>query len=721
VLQFVNYTLSGLSTSAIYALAATGLVLTYTTTGTFNFAHGATGMLAAFAYWQLRFGWHWPAPVALIVVLLILAPLFGALVELLVMRRLQGTPEATRLVVTISLLVAILGAALWIWNPNAPRPVRSFFSGHNINLAGVHISFHDTTSMVLAILVAIGLRLFLYRSRIGVAMRAAVDDRSLARLTGARPDTGAMLAWAIGASLAALAGILISPTLNVSAVPLTLLIVNAYAAAMIGRLRSLPWTFGGAVILGLTNEYLPDYLKQTGVGGRYLDGMYLAVPAIMLFVVLLILPNPRLAVSNVARGREVVPRPTWMGTVAFGGVVMVGAAMTASVVGRSDLETISTIFGIAIIGLSLVPLIGFAGQVSLCQFSFAGIGAVVMAHMGAGGNPLGLLGAAVVAGAVGALIALPALRLSGIYLALATAAFAVIMDRWIFVFPKFSVFGHQFDLFQEGSLTVPRPRVGSVGFEGQRAEFVLLAGAFTFCALIVVWIRRSNFGSRLLAMKDSPPACATLGLNLTRTKLAVFALSAAMAGFGGALYGGALRVPDAGQFDFFTALPVLLIMVVCGIGVVGGALACGILLGAPVLGNLFPGLPELQVVLAGLAGIGLARTPNGFVIALRARFERLARLPYAASLAAALIVVWLLRVSHIISNWPYVITTAVIVIAAPMVASLVDRSVAAAGGAVSTTPDAVPLEWAGITRPFTHDDLARTESVLALSYVDPRG
>ena len=85
-----------------------------------------------------------------------------------------------------------------------------------------------------------------------------------------------------------------------------------------------------------------------------------------------------------------------------------------------------------------MPLVGFAGQISLCQLSFAGIGAVVMAHLGHGGDPLALVWAVLIAAAVGALVALPALRLSGIYLALGTAAFAVTLDRWVFTLPKFS-------------------------------------------------------------------------------------------------------------------------------------------------------------------------------------------------------------------------------------------------------------------------------------------
>jgi len=732
--QFLNYTFSGLATSAIYAVAAAGLVLTYTTTGTFNFAHGATSMLAAFAYWQMRFGWHWPAAVALVVVLFLLGPLFGAVLDLVVMRRLEGTPETTRLVATISVLVGLLGISLWIWNPQSPRPVRAFFQGTVLRVLGSRISADQIISLALAAIVAIGLRLFLYRARVGIAMRAAVDDRSLARLTGARPDLGSMLAWAIGASLAALSGILIAPTLNVSALPLTLLIINAYAAAVIGRLRSLPYTFLGALILGMANEYLPDYLRRrhgspftflnvfatNGSAAKYIEGLYLSIPVIVLFIVLLVLPNPRLRGHSTARGREIVVLPTFRGALVFGAAVVVGAFMVASVISRSDLENITKVFGIALIGLSFIPLVGFAGQISLCQFSFAGIGAVVMAHLGTNGNPLGLLAAAVIAGAVGAVIALPALRLQGIYLALATAAFAVTMDRWIFPFPVFSVFGHRFNLFQDGSLTIPRPRLLGMSFDGQKSEFVLLAVVFSLSALLVVWIRRSNFGQRLLAMKDSPAACATLGMNITLTKLAVFTISAAMAGFGGALYGGALRVASAGQFDFFTGLPVLLVMVICGISLVGGALACGILLGAPLLSNFFPGEPQLQLVLSGTAGVGMARNPNGFIIEIREAWRPVFERPLIAiGIAGALVGVWLLRIAHVITNWPYAIISLAILLLAPA-AGMVGRRpepVGETGGAGAV----VPLEWLGLARPFTADDLVTIDRALGLPELDAHG
>jgi len=106
--KFLSFTVAGLSVAAILAVGASGLVLTYTTTGVFNFAHGAIGMLGAFAYWQLRFDWGWPAPLAVATVLFVLGPLFGALLELVIFRGLQQTTETVKLVVTVSLLFSLL-------------------------------------------------------------------------------------------------------------------------------------------------------------------------------------------------------------------------------------------------------------------------------------------------------------------------------------------------------------------------------------------------------------------------------------------------------------------------------------------------------------------------------------------------------------------------------------------------------------------------------------
>ncbi len=186
--KFLTFTVVGLSTAAIYAVIASGLVLTYTTTGVFNFAHGAIGMLAAFTYWQLHVSWHWSTPAALFVVLFVLAPLFGVFLEAVVMRGLQGTGEVTKIVVSIGLLAAMIGLANWIWSPAENHTLSPFYAGKDpINVFSTTVTYHQAITMVVAILVAIALRFMLYRTRIGIAMRASVDDHSLARLNGARP------------------------------------------------------------------------------------------------------------------------------------------------------------------------------------------------------------------------------------------------------------------------------------------------------------------------------------------------------------------------------------------------------------------------------------------------------------------------------------------------------------------------------------------------------
>lgn len=707
--QFLSLTVIGLSTGAIYAVGASGLVLTYTTTGIFNFAHGAIGMFGAFLYWQLRFDLGLPTPVALFLVLFVFSPLLGVALELVVMRNLQGTAESTRLVITISMLAATIGAANWIWPPGVSRPMKRFFQGDVFTVGPTTISYHEAITIVVAILVAIGLRFLLFSTRIGIAMRASVDDRPLAEMNGAKPDAAAMLAWSIGCGLATLAGILIAPAIALSVPVLSLLIVNAYAAAMIGRLRSLPMTFLGAIVVGLVDAYLIGYQPNTA----YLNGLRPASPVLILFIALMLLPQTRLRTGAVARSREWFPRPTSKGSLVFAAVVFGGAVAISPLLNAADSITAARVFAFGLIILSLVPLIGFAGQVSLCQLSFAGIGAVTMAHLGQGGNPMGLVAAVLITAAVGALISLPALRVSGIYLALATAAFAVMLDRWIFVLPNFEVFGlFEVKLFGQGSATVDRLELGPISTDTPTAQLVLLSGAFALMALGVVAIRRSAFGERLLAMKTSEAACATLGLDLTLTKVAVFSLSAGMAGFAGALYGGLLKAINPTTFDFIQGLPLLLLGVVGGIGAVGGALFGGIALGAiPIIGSTVAALQKPMLVTPGLMGVGIGRDPNGAVSQMRNGFGGIpTSRPALAVLMGGVAGAYGLALGDIISGWTLIFLTLIVLLIAAGIAGPLtgDRPT------ITTRPQIDDLEWAGLTRPFTENDRDILDRTLAL-------
>lgn len=615
--DFLTFTIVGLVTGSLYAIAASGLVVTYTTSGIFNFAHGATGMFAAFVYWKLRFDLGWPAPVALAVVLLVLAPLFGAVVERVIIRGLWDVSEVTKLIVSISLLFGVYQAATILFSPNEGREFQSFFAGNTIDLGFYNLPWHSAITIVAAILTAGVLRFVLFGTRSGIAMRAVVDDRDLSRLNGGRPDRSAMLAWAMGSSLAALAGILFAGSLSSLAhLPLTLLVINAYGAAMFGRLRSLPLTFLGAGLIGLAESYAIGYLTldaplTSALGHTFatpitLNGFRASIPVIVLFVVLLFLPPLKVRAGAQVKSREIIPSPRparWLiGTI----VLAVVAVVYASAFEGIRTAQMGQGLALGIVMLSLVPLIGYGGQISLAPMAFAGVGALVMGNWGGDGTIGGLVAAVVVTALVGALVALPAIRLRGLYLALATAAFAVMMDNLVF---------NQGAVMPNGSLAVGRLDVLGVSFDGDRAHLVLIAVVFGLVATVLVWMRGRPFGRRLLAMKSSDAACVTLGVNLATTKLQVFTLSAGIAGLGGALYSAQLTSVGPGTFNFLNGLPIVLFAVIGGIGAVGGALFGGVAYAMAflIIPDVVPSLTGVLAFGSALVGVSLGRNPNGAV------------------------------------------------------------------------------------------------------------
>jgi branched-chain amino acid transport system permease protein len=597
------FTVVGVVTGAVYAVAASGLVVTYTTSGIFNFAHGAIGMLMAFVYWELRVHRHWPAPVALVVVLLVLSPALGAVIERVLMRKLYRAPVAVTMVVTLALLVILLGAGTALWSPQQGRRLPEFFAGHDVSLAGVRVTYHQIVTLVVAGLTAGFLRFLMFRTRTGVTMRAVVDNRELAGLNGVLPERVAQLSWALGSVLAALAGILIAPTITLNHILLTLLVVNGYAAAMRGRLRSLPLTFVGALVLGLMQAYLIGYGGNVTLGSFRLIDAAQVVPTVFLFLIVVFLPQVRLAAGRTvgaAAPRVPTLRRSLLSAVAF---VVVLAAL-APLLSDFWLFNVSTALVLGIVMLSLVLLSGFAGHISLMQMTFVGLGAVTAGRLVGGGSIWSVLAAGLVAALFGAVVALPALRLQPLYLALTTLAVALFGD-W--------AFSQSWGFAGVGSaLTVRRLHLPGASFRSEQAQLVLLAVAFALFAIAVLAIRRGRFGRRLAAVRDSPVAASTLGLNLVATKTAAFAVSAGIAGVAGALYGGLRVTVSPNDFVFLQSLFVFLVASFGGLTTVTGALFGGAFLAlVPELQKHVP-IDSIQYFGIGIGAIALATNPHGF-------------------------------------------------------------------------------------------------------------
>jgi branched-chain amino acid transport system permease protein len=585
-------TIVGIVSGCIYAISATGLVVTYTTTGIFNFAHGAVGMVAAFAFWQLSVHWHLGEPLAFLIVLFVIAPLMGAIVERVLMRPIRGATLDVTLTTTLGLLLFGIGLATVVWDPKKPRLLSQFFRGNSVKLFGVVVTAHQITVVVAAVLVAIVLRLFLYRSRPGTALRAVVDNPELTGLTGASPARYGQLGWVIGAVLAALAGMLLAPLITLDIQTLTLLVINGYAAAMVGRMRNIPLTFAGGLGLGLLESYLVGYLPV----GTWLSTVKPALPMAFLFLILIVLPEQRIETKTSSLRSPRVAR-LWESVIA-GAALVVIAVIVAPRLSAANLVTASHGVALGLIMLSLVLLVGYGGQVSLCQMTFAGLGAFAMGKVAGGHSWWGILAAIGLSAAVGALVALPALRLRGLYLALATLAFASAMDVAFFS-------QHDFG-------TIGRVSLLGTSLHSNTRYLVFLCALFALMSIGLLALRRAPFGRRLTAMADSPAASATLGMNLVATKLIVFAASAGLAGFAGALYAGQQGLVGAADFQLLLSLTLLLLAVVYGVRTTTGMLFAGLTFAIiPVLQSHIPALRDLLYLATGLAAIAIVRNPNG--------------------------------------------------------------------------------------------------------------
>jgi branched-chain amino acid transport system permease protein len=627
---------SSLFYGSVYAILASGLVVTYVTSGVFNFAQGAVAMASAFLYWELRVDREWPAPIALFVVVLVAAPLFGAFIEKLLMRELRSASLVAKITVTVGLMLTIMGLVAMIWEPGTARNIPPFFgstAGFKMPVAEVFVTWHRTITVLVGIGIAILLRALLYGTRTGVAMRAVVDSPDLAGLNGAPPERVSRVSWMLSSSMAATAGILIAPELSILAIEdITFLIVIAFSAAIIGKLRSLPLTFLGGLLLGLYKGFAASFIESTGRWQTFKD----AIPGILLIVALLAVPQARLELSRAMRSVRTIHVPkVWETALGMGIFWFVMVLVTFFWI--DDEGNLLRIQGAAITALfllSLVPLIGWAGQVSLAHYTLVGVGAVGMLKVDLGAlvtfdfdgawsdagpqGTQGLLAGALLAVPFGLLLAVPSLRLQGLYLALASMAFAIVMDDMFFKDP--AVLGGSGNAVRYDPLSF-----FGVEFENTRATFLFLVALFGVLATALVALRRSAYGRRLVALRDSPAACATLGVNVMWTKVAVFTLTAAMAGLAGACLGAARGTIATTSFELQIGLPFVLLLVVGGMACVSGALFGGIfsiflvLIQDELQWNL---LRSFTIIGPGLAAIGIGKNPLGAVVEIGHGFAK---------------------------------------------------------------------------------------------------
>lgn len=672
--QFLSLLLAGAISGGLYAIIASGLVLTYQASGVFNLGHGAIAFVTALVYFQLHQpvaagGLGLPILPAATIAIVVVAPLLGVVLDAVLFKRLAHAPIAARLVGTVGLLVALPAGAFLLIDlindlfgttmPNVagdagisppglgPSPARSFSIA-----TGIVVNTDQLAIVAVAAVAAGGLWFLLRHTRLGLETRAGVDRPVLARLRGIDTDRSSRIVWALSALLAGAAGVLIAPLFDLSPLTFHMIVFTSITAAVAARLRSLPLTFLAGIALGaaqnLVYGYSPKFLAS-------ISGFRSSVPFILLFVLLFFVQGRGgRSAGSVAEDAPVVVaasnpwrhRAPW----AVVGVVFVGYAWF--VADGYWTGVLNRGLVLALVFLSFVVVTGVGGMINLAQAAFVTAGGFtagwLVNHQWPSTVPLlmdngrftfwvAIAASVVVAAVVGVVVALPSLRLGGLTLALATLAMAFIGDRLVF----------QLEGIRNGSRgwSVRRPTLGPFDLADERTLFVVLFVIVMVGVWLVGNLTRSATGRTLLAMRSSEVAASTSGVDPLRAKLVLFAVSAAFAGFAGAWFALVNSPITNRSAPTLLGLIWLAVAVTFGIRRPGGAVVAGIVYAVlPVVlvgigtdwGRPWSALPdtareliaqpELAAALFGMGAIALARQPDG-ILSRRHRTRRRATTP----------------------------------------------------------------------------------------------
>jgi ABC-type branched-subunit amino acid transport system ATPase component/branched-subunit amino acid ABC-type transport system permease component len=526
--SILPFIVAGIAFGSIYGLAATGLVLTYKTSGIFNFGHGALATTAAYVFYWMHYDHGWDWKLSAVVAVLVVGPLMGLLMERIA-RVLSQQRTAWKVVGTVGLILLVQGLGTIKYGADT-RPAQPNYLPKGtefFRFAGVNITYAQVTVSVIALVVVIALYALFRFTRLGLAMRAVVDDPDLLDLQGTSPAKVRRISWIIGSTLAALSGVLILPFLNLNAITLTFLVVQTFGAAAIGAFASIPLAFVGGLLVGVGESLLTKY----EITYPTIAGLSKGLPFIILIIVMLATPKHKLAPPSAVQAR---PPLEWRGPISLrlgAGVVVFGVLALVPFWAESKLNPYwITALAVTLIMLSLGLLVRTAGIVSLCTAAFAAIGAVSFSQLHVDANLpwlVAVLIAGLIAVPVGAIIAIPAIRLSGLFLALATLGFGLLIER---VFYRRS---YMFTVLAEGR-KAPRP-----GWASSNDAYYWLVLAFVIAGVIAISaINRGRLGRILAGMSESPRAVSTLGLSVNVSRVIVFCIGAYMAAVAGALHSG---------------------------------------------------------------------------------------------------------------------------------------------------------------------------------------
>ncbi len=611
--DILPFVIAGVVAGSVYGLAAVGLVLSYRTSGIFNFAHGALATLSAYVFYALHVvhGVAWPLAAAISA--LLLGPALGLTFERLALVLARSSLIA-QVVGTVGVLLVVEAACTqWYGSNDATFP--NFLPQHTVAVASTFVTVSQIIIVAISIVLTLGLTLLLRLTRLGRAMRAVVDDPDLLAISGISPATVRRSAWVIGCFFVTLSGLLLAPNVGLDASALTLLVIQAFGAAAIGRFSSLPWTWVGGEVIGVGGSLISKYANSTSIW----SGLPTALPFLVLFGVLLLVrqrgridTSGRMSLAEQSEGR--LPAPFQL----TGGVAVLGVLIAVPWLFPGYLTAWMGVLTDTMLFLSLGLLVRASRQVSLCQITFAAVGAVAFSKLAGAGVPwlVALLVAGLIVVPIGAVLAIPAVRLSGLYLALATLGFGLLVQAMFY--ESSWMFG-----LENLGLAMPRPHLSWLSLDSDRGFYFLLLLFVVGTSAVTILLLRGRLGALLRVLGESPLSLEAFGVNITVTRILVFCLSAFIAAIAGALSGSALGTVTGLNFDPLQSLSLFVLAVIVAGGepwyALSGALVVGLI---PAYFTSQTATDLLQVIFGVLSigyAVGVAPRRPAFVRSLVTR------------------------------------------------------------------------------------------------------
>jgi branched-chain amino acid transport system permease protein len=608
----------------ISALTAVGIILIYRTNRIINFAQSAIGAAGAVFFYNLVTALHWPFVLAFVVGIVVGAGV-GLLIDLL-FKRFFFAPRLLVTALTITVQFALIGFAITIssfpiFGQSGDRTLAQRLGAEQVKLPfrGFHFhigsnklafGFPEVFAIGMCLLALAAVTYFLYRTRTGVAVRAAAENSERASLLGIPIRQMSTVVWTIAGALSALSLLLLGTITDFTSASggATTTLIRALAAATLARMKSIPVAVATAIGIELATQ---------AVRWTYPDRVELLDLGLLLLIVIGLLFQSR----DRERGSE-GEAGTWQTIEEFrpvprellgirgvrvsrwvvGGVILAVVAILPWLLQVGPMLEAGRVLIYTLVILSLVVLTGWAGEVSLGQFGLVAIGAVVGGALTSRLNVpfwVALPAAALFTALFAVVLGLTSLRIRGFYLGVTTLAFAAAVESMLFS-----------DKYFKWLLPtkIDRPTAFFFDFNDERSMYYLTAFLVLLAVFVVAVLRRTRVGRVFIGIRENESNASSFGVSAVRTRLTAFAFSGFIAGYAGVILAHQQRAIDPTSYTAALSLEFFVVAAIAGFGSVSGAIVGGVFIGIQTLAfqvkgpfalllGLFFGGPGLLILL----------------------------------------------------------------------------------------------------------------------------